>query len=194
MNKNNFSSPLSLRNVQITDTFWKKEMELVRTEVIPYQWAALNDQVEGAAPSFCMHNFKVEKLGYAIANWNRGQAQTKMASMLAQYAGKMELILANNDDMALGAIDALKASGIPKEEWPMVVGIDGTDPGLEAVEKGEMIGTVYNDKEGQAKGMLDLAFALATGEGLEDIELESNRYIRLPYQKVTKENVSNFRK
>lgn len=42
--------------------------------------------------------------------------------------------------------------------------------------------------------MLDLAFALATGEGLEDIELESNRYIRLPYQKVTKENVSNFRK
>lgn len=58
MNKNNFSSPLSLRNVQITDTFWKKEMELVRTEVIPYQWAALNDQVEGAAPSFCMHNFK----------------------------------------------------------------------------------------------------------------------------------------
>ena len=137
---------------------------------------------------------QVEKLGYAIANWNRGQAQTKMASMLAQYAGKMELILANNDDMALGAIDALKASGIPKEEWPVVVGIDGTDPGLEAVEKGEMIGTVYNDKEGQAKGMLDLAFALATGEGLEDIELESNRYIRLPYQKVTKENVSNFRK
>lgn len=58
MNKNNFSSPLSLRNVQITDTFWKKEMELVRTEVIPYQWDALNDQVEGAAPSFCMHNFK----------------------------------------------------------------------------------------------------------------------------------------
>ena len=76
----------------------------------------------------------------------------------------------------------------------MVVGIDGTDPGLEAVEKDEMIGTVYNDKEGQAKGMLDLAFALATGEGLEDIKLESNRYIRLPYQKVTKENVSNFRK
>ena len=137
---------------------------------------------------------QVEKLGYAIANWNRGQAQTKMASMLAQYAGKMELILANNDDMALGAIDALKASGIPKEEWPVVVGIDGTDPGLEAVEKGEMIGTVYNDKDGQANGMLDLAFALATGEGLEDIELESNRYIRLPYQKVTKENVSNFRK
>lgn len=58
MNKELFSSPLSLRQVQVTDAFWKKEMELVRTEVIPYQWDALNDQVEGAAPSFCMHNFK----------------------------------------------------------------------------------------------------------------------------------------
>ena len=58
MDKQKFSSPLSLRDVQIKDAFWKKEMELVRTEVIPYQWAALNDQVEGAAPSYCMHNFK----------------------------------------------------------------------------------------------------------------------------------------
>ena len=58
MDKQKFSSPLSLRDVQIKDAFWKKEMELVRTEVIPYQWAALNDQVEGAAPSSCMHNFK----------------------------------------------------------------------------------------------------------------------------------------
>lgn len=58
MDRQTFSSPLSLRDVQVTDAFWKKEMELVRTEVIPYQWAALNDQVEGAAPSYCMHNFK----------------------------------------------------------------------------------------------------------------------------------------
>ena len=137
---------------------------------------------------------QVEKLGYAIANWNRAQARTKTASLLAQYPGQMELILANNDDMALVAIDALKAAGLPKDEWPAVVGIDGTDPGLEAVEKEEMIGTVYNDKEGQANGMLDLAFALATGEGLDDIELEGDRYIRMPYQKVTKENVSEFQK
>lgn len=58
MNKNDFSTPVSLRKVQVTDSFWKKEMELVRKEVIPYQWEALNDRVEGAAPSFCMHNFK----------------------------------------------------------------------------------------------------------------------------------------
>ncbi|MCD8336882.1 MAG: glycoside hydrolase family 127 protein [Lachnospiraceae bacterium] len=53
------NSPLSLRDIQITDEFWKNEMELVRTEVIPYQWAALNDQVEGAAPSYCMRNFRI---------------------------------------------------------------------------------------------------------------------------------------
>ena len=59
MNKKEYSRPLSLRSMQITDAFWKKEMELVRTEVIPYQWDALNDNVEGAAPSFCMRNFKI---------------------------------------------------------------------------------------------------------------------------------------
>lgn len=53
------NSPLSLRDIQITDEFWKHEMELVRTEVIPYQWNALNDQVEGAAPSYCMRNFRI---------------------------------------------------------------------------------------------------------------------------------------
>ena len=46
---------------------------------------------------------ELEKLGYAIANWNRAQAQTKTAALLTQYAGRIELIIANNDDMALGA-------------------------------------------------------------------------------------------
>lgn len=59
MDKKNFTNPIPLRNIRITDDFWKKEMELVREEIIPYQWRALNDQVEGAEPSFCMRNFKV---------------------------------------------------------------------------------------------------------------------------------------
>ncbi|MBP3543841.1 MAG: glycoside hydrolase family 127 protein, partial [Lachnospiraceae bacterium] len=53
------STPLSLRNVTVTDSFWKHQMELVRTEVIPYQWRALNDEIPEAAPSFCMRNFKI---------------------------------------------------------------------------------------------------------------------------------------
>lgn len=57
MKKNIFSRPLDLKQVEITDDFWGREQELVRTEVIPYQWEALNDRVPGADPSFCMRNF-----------------------------------------------------------------------------------------------------------------------------------------
>lgn len=59
MDKKNYSNPLDLKQVQITDEFWGREQELVRKEVIPYQWEALNDRVPGAAPSYCMRNFKV---------------------------------------------------------------------------------------------------------------------------------------
>ncbi len=59
MKQENYSRPLDLKNVVVTDEFWGREQELVRREVIPYQWEALNDRVPGAAPSFCMRNFKV---------------------------------------------------------------------------------------------------------------------------------------
>lgn len=53
------SSPVRLQNFVVSDTFWKDKMELVRREVIPYQWDILNDRVKDAVPSFCMRNFKV---------------------------------------------------------------------------------------------------------------------------------------
>ena len=59
MDQKEYSSPLSLRKVQVTDEFWKNEMELVRKEVIPYQWEALNDRIPDADPSFSMRNFRV---------------------------------------------------------------------------------------------------------------------------------------
>lgn len=59
MDSRNFSKPVSLKRIRLEDSFWKPEMELVRTEVIPYQWETLNDRVPDAAPSYCMHNFKV---------------------------------------------------------------------------------------------------------------------------------------
>lgn len=137
---------------------------------------------------------EAEKLGYAMANWNRAQAQTKTAALLTQLSGKIELIIANNDDMALGAIDALRDSQIPREDWPGVVGIDGTDAGLLAVENGEMLGTVYNDKEGQAREMLNLAFAIATNGDKDSIPLIDGKYVRTPYHKITQENVENYKK
>ena len=53
------NTPISLRNFKATDGFWKNQMELVRKEVIPYEWDMLNDRVEGATPSFCMRNFRI---------------------------------------------------------------------------------------------------------------------------------------
>lgn len=50
---------ISLKRIKIDDKFWNEAMELVRKEVIPYQWQLLNDQVKDAAPSFCMRNFRV---------------------------------------------------------------------------------------------------------------------------------------
>ena len=58
MDVRRFSEPIDLKSVTISDPFWRQEMELVRREVIPYQWEALNDRVPGASPSYAMHNFR----------------------------------------------------------------------------------------------------------------------------------------
>ncbi len=137
---------------------------------------------------------KVEKLGHAIANWSRAQAQTKMVQLLNEFGNRIELILANNDDMALGAIDALKTAEVDRATWPLIVGIDGTDVGLEAVKNGEIVGTVYNDKEGQALGMINLAYTLATGGDIDKLDLKDGKYLYLPYQKVDPGDVEQYMK
>lgn len=129
----------------------------------------------------------LEKLDSEIANWNKTQAQTKMALMLEKYGMNIELVICNNDDMALGAIDELSKIYSEKEDWPIVVGIDGTEVGLRAVREGNMIGTVYNDKEGQARTILELAYSLATDGDMSGIDLINGKYIMLPHYKVTAE-------
>ena len=149
-------------------------------------------RTEYAVSTIVENGVEVEKLGYAIANWNRAQAQTKMAQMMSEYETEIELVIANNDDMALGAIDALKVSDLDREKWPVIVGIDGTDVGLAAVAAGEMAGTVYNDKKGQAHAMLDLAYELSVGGDLTGLDLEDGKYIRLPYAKVGPDEVETY--
>ena len=139
--------------------------------------------------------YTVEKLADEIANWNRDQASNKITPFLNSYGDEIEVILANNDDMALGAADALKARGIDSQSdnWPVILGVDGTDVGLKAVEKGELLGTVLNDAKGQAQGMLELAGSFILKKDLSpEYTLQDGKYIRLPYQKVTAENVSEI--
>lgn len=149
-------------------------------------------RTENAVETLKSNGIVLEKMGYQIANWNRAQAQNRMEQMISQYQNQIELVLANNDDMALGAIDAYKKLNYTDTTLPVFFGIDGTDVGLEAVVDSRLAGTVYNDKEGQAGAMAELAAALVTGEGMEHIRFENDKYIYLPYFKVTKENAGDF--
>lgn len=141
-------------------------------------------RTENAVEALKENGIELEKLSYGLANWNRAQAENRMSQMISQYQTKIELVLANNDEMALGAIDAYEKLNYTESTLPLFFGIDGTDVGLKAVRESKLDGTVYNDKEGQAEAMAKLAEALVTGEGIEEIPFENQRYLYLPYAKV----------
>ena len=132
----------------------------------------------------------LEKVVSDTANWNRGQASEKIGQWLEEFGGEIEVLFANNDDMALGAIDAYQAA---QAELPLIVGVDATAPALEAVKDGTLYGTVLNDAQGIARAMLDLMLALRKGQDPEEtVGLEEGHYVWLPYQKVTQSNLGDF--
>lgn len=149
-------------------------------------------RTETAVKTLTDSGIELEKLSYQIANWNRAQAENRMEQLIGQYPNQIELVLSNNDDMALGAMDAYKKLNYTETALPVFFGIDGTDAGLEAVVDSELAGTVYNDKEGQAKAMAELCWALITGDGMEELKFQKERCIYLPYAKVTEENADEF--
>lgn len=151
-------------------------------------------RTENAVNTLKNKGIELEKISSQIANWNRAQAQNRMEQILSQYQNKIELVLANNDDMALGALDAYEKLNVTESARPVFLGIDGTVEGLQAVMDGRISGTVYNDKEGQAENMARLAIAAVSGKGMEDIQFTKDKYIYLPYHKVTRENVNGFLK
>lgn len=148
---------------------------------------------------------KVQKVAEDTAMWDRPKAQEKMAAWLTAYAGKIEMVFANNDDMALGAIEALKAAGYFKgSKYMPVVGVDATPPALDALGQGTLLGTVLNDAVNQGQATYDLAYTLASGKkaatavapfadasGKAD---PNGKYIWVPYAKVTKDNYKQFKK
>lgn len=124
---------------------------------------------------------KVEKLFEERGNWDRVLGQEKMAAAIAQFGDKIEMVFGNNDDMALGAIEALKAASMVVP----VIGVDATAPALDAIAAGDLSGTVLNDSTGQAQTSVDKALALLAGETLE-------KEYWVPYVKVTPENYKDF--
>ncbi len=132
-----------------------------------------------------------EKLANNTANWQRGQASIRMHQWLAEFGGDIEVVFANNDDMALGAIDACREAHV--ENLPFIVGVDATPPALAAMVEGDLRGTVQNDAAGQAASILSLITALTSGQDpAQAVDLTDGTYVWLKYTAVTPENLRAF--
>lgn len=130
----------------------------------------------------------IEKVTGGIANWERSQASAMMEQWLSSYPDKIELVISNNDDMALGAIDAMERAGANRIR---VVGIDGTTPGLDAVKSGKMLGTVSSDKSGYADAIFTIAASAGLGEPIQEkISLNGGKYYWTRQNHVTKDNIN----
>ena len=135
----------------------------------------------------------VECLAEDHANWDRVRGQEKMAAFLAAHGDKIEAVFANNDDMALGAIEALRAAGYFRgDKYIPVVGVDATAPSLEALKEGTLLGTVLNDAKRQGEATFMLSYVLAQGETPSKentgYEIVDDKYVWVPYAKITIEN------
>lgn len=132
----------------------------------------------------------VEKLAGDVASWSRGQATEKMTQWLRELDQTVEVVFANNDEMALGAIDAYLSAGYDVADLPVVVGVDAIADALSAIASGTMAGTVLNDSQGMAQAMLDLSLALRLGQDPNDsLTIVDGHYIWLPYQKITAQDI-----
>ena len=138
----------------------------------------ISDVIEGGECAV-----EIDVIDRQTANWQRDEAQDMMTNWLST-GQPFDAVIANNDEMAIGAIQAMKASGIAMEDV-VVGGIDATRDALLAMAAGELDVTVFQDAAGQGAGSIDAALALARGE-------EVDRKVYIPFQLVTPENMSDF--
>jgi len=126
---------------------------------------------------------KVNVIDMQTANWSRDEAQNLMTNWLSTGAA-FDGVLANNDEMALGAIQAMKASGIDMGSV-IVSGVDATQDALASMQAGELDITVFQNAAAQGGGALDAAVKLAAGEAVE-------QKVYVPFELVTPANIDNY--
>lgn len=126
-------------------------------------------------------NKGVKILAYDTANWSRSEAMTLMETWLTTYGDQIDAVVSENDEMALGARQAIEDGGydIP------CIGIDGITDAVAAVKEGRMIASDFQDAEGQISGAIDAAVKVLDGE-------EVDKEIWIPFQMITKDNVSEY--
>jgi len=104
----------------------------------------------------------IKILEMKTANWSRAEALSLMENWLNAYPGQIDGIIGQNDEMALGAIQAVKQAGLNVKDFP-TAGIDGVTDAMLAVKSNEMV-SILQDATGQAQGALDLALRKVIGE------------------------------
>ena len=125
----------------------------------------------------------IEIVEEQTANWSRTEAQDLMRSWLTAGV-EFDAVIANNDEMAIGAIQALKNAGMAMDDV-VIAGIDATVDGLAAMEAGELDVTVFQNATKQGEVAVQSAIAMANGEPVE-------RNIWIPFELVTPENMGAY--
>lgn len=130
--------------------------------------------------------YKTEQLHLDTAMWDTAMAKDKVDAWISgPNADQIEVVIANNDAMAMGAIESLKAAD--KSAVP-VFGVDALTEALALIKGGQMQGTVLNDANNQAKAAFELANNLARGKAAgEGTSWKiDNKIVRVPYVGVDK--------
>lgn len=131
---------------------------------------------------------EVEQLDLQRGDWDRNKGQEIAQNDLAQFGDEIEVVFCNNDDMAIGALQAIQAAGRTVNEDIYLVGVDALDAALNEVAAGNMTGTVLNDAQGQAEGAVTAMEELLGGKTYASGE----QSIYVDYVKVTPDNVADF--
>jgi inositol transport system substrate-binding protein len=125
----------------------------------------------------------VKLLAEQTAKYDRAEGMRVMEDWIQTYP-EINGVLSANDQMALGALEALKGAGI---EGVLIAGIDGTDEARQNVKNGTFAITVLQDAHGQATTALQAAIDLIEGKKVE-------KRIIVPFKPITKENIDQYMK
>lgn len=144
--------------------------------------------------------YKSEVLAIEVADWQRSDAYGLMAESYPKWGEDVELIFSNNDDMALGAIDYLTENGIFTEgtgEYSqpfVIIGVDGTAVGLDAIGRGLLYGTVLNNSDAQSDAVIRLVECLLGGSELSEYpyEISNRRYIYIDGAIILRDNMADY--
>lgn len=130
--------------------------------------------------------------------WSSAAATDYMSTILAQYSvsnnNMVELVIANNDEMALGALSALQTAGYNNGSGKTipVFGVDATDAAQSAISKGTMVGTIKQDADGMASAITTIAQNYMNEKdafnGLDSSETVGTWRINIPYSTFMEDN------